>query len=229
MAIIGEPTSMRLANRHKGDQVFRTVFTGRDGHSSATHRGVNAIFAAARFLGHLSDLADEFREAGPFDDSFDPPYTTVNAGQIDGGTAFNIIARHCALIWEFRPVPSVAPETVTARVQAFVEGELLPAMRATAPEASIETTVLCNLPPLMPQAESPAEALIRALTGANEAIGVAFGTEAGHFQQTGIPAVVFGPGSIEQAHQPNEFIEIAQVEACVDFMQKLAGWISRPA
>jgi acetylornithine deacetylase len=102
-------------------------------------------------------------------------------------------------------------------------------MRATAPEASIETTVLCNLPPLMPQVESPAEALIRALTGANEAIGVAFGTEAGHFQQTGIPAVVFGPGSIEQAHQPNEFIEIAQVEACVDFMQKLAGWISCPA
>lgn len=224
MAIIGEPTSMQLANRHKGDLVFRTVFTGRDGHSSAPHRGLNAILSAAEFLTFLSRLAEELREQGPHDDSFDPPYTTFNVGQIDGGTAFNIVARRCEIIWEFRPLPGVAPETVIARVRGFAEGELLARMRRVAEEAAIETTTLCDLPPLMPEPDSPAEALIRALTGVNEAIGVAFGTEAGHFQQTGIPAVVFGPGSIQQAHKPNEFIEIAQVEACIGFMRKLSAW-----
>jgi acetylornithine deacetylase len=224
MAIIGEPTSMQLANRHKGDLVFRTRFTGRDGHSSAPQRGLNAIFSAAEFLTFLSRLAEELREEGPQDESFDPPYTTVNVGQIDGGTAFNIVARRCENVWEFRPLPSVAPETIVARVQTFVDSELLPRMRQAAEEAEVETTTLVALPPLMPEPDSPAEALIHALTGVNEAIGVAFGTEAGHFQQTGIPAVVFGPGSIQQAHKPNEFIEIAQVEACVGFMRKLAAW-----
>jgi len=230
MAIIGEPTSMQLANRHKGDVVLRTAFTGRDGHSSAPHRGLNAIAAAAEFISFLSRLAEELREQGSHDDSFDPPYTTFNVGQIEGGTAFNIVARHCQVIWEFRPLPGVTPESVMARIREFAEGELLLRMRRVAEEATIETTTLCALPPLMPETDSPAEALIRALTGVNDAIGVAFGTEAGHFQQTGIPAVVFGPGSIQQAHKPNEFIEIAQVEACVTFMQKLAGWAaSAPA
>ncbi|QEX19685.1 acetylornithine deacetylase [Hypericibacter terrae] len=224
MAIIGEPTSMQLANRHKGDLVFRTRFTGRDGHSSAPQRGLNAIFSAAEFLTFLSRLAAELRDEGPQDESFDPPYTTVNVGQIDGGTAFNIVARRCEIIWEFRPLPSVAPETIVARVRNFVETELLPRMRQAAEEAEVETATLVALPPLMPEPDSPAEALIHALTGVNEAIGVAFGTEAGHFQQTGIPAVVFGPGSIQQAHKPDEFIEIAQVEACVGFMRKLAAW-----
>jgi len=224
MAIIGEPTSMQLANRHKGDLVFRTRFTGRDGHSSAPQRGLNAIFSAAEFLTFLARLAAELRDQGPQDESFDPPYTTVNVGQIDGGTAFNIVARRCEIIWEFRPLPSVAPETITARVQSFVDAELLPRMREAAEEADVETVTLVALPPLMPEPDSPAEALIHALTGVNEAIGVAFGTEAGHFQQTGIPAVVFGPGSIQQAHKPDEFIEIAQVEACVGFMRKLAAW-----
>jgi acetylornithine deacetylase len=226
MAIIGEPTSMQLANRHKGDLVFRTRFTGRDVHSSAPHRGLNAIFAAAEFLTFLSRLTDEMREQGPFDDSFDPPYTTFNVGQIDGGTASNIVARRCEIVWEFRPLPALVPETIADRIQAFVDRELLARMRKAAPEAQVETTMLCLLPPLLPDADSPAEALIRTLTGANDAIGVAFGTEGGHFQQSGIPAVVFGPGSIQQAHQPNEFIEIGQVEACIDFVKKLTVWAS---
>jgi acetylornithine deacetylase len=224
MAIIGEPTSMQLANRHKGDIVFKTVFTGRDGHSSAPHRGVNAIFAANEFISCLARMAEQYREQGPFDDSFDPPYTTFNVGQIGGGTAFNIIARRCELVWEFRPLPSVDPDEVTARLQAFLNDDLLPRMRGAAEESAIDTTPLCNVPPLMPETDSPAEALIRALTGINSAVGVAFGTEGGQFQRAGIPAVIFGPGSIQQAHKPNEFIEIAQVEACVAFMHKLSSW-----
>ncbi len=227
MAIIGEPTSMQLANRHKGDIVFKTVFTGRDGHSSAPHRGVNAIFAANEFISRLAGMAAQHREQGPFDDSFDPPYTTFNVGQIGGGTAFNIIARRCELVWEFRPLPGVDPDEVMARLREFLSEDLLPRMRRAAEESSIETTPLCNVPPLLPDTDSPAEALIRALTGINAAIGVAFGTEGGQFQRAGIPAVVFGPGSIQQAHKPNEFIEVAQVEACVDFMHKLGSWAAR--
>lgn len=229
MAIIGEPTSMQLANRHKGNVSSRTVFTGRDGHSSAPHRGCNAIFAAAEFIAWLSRLAAEFREQGPFDDSFEPPCTTINVGQIAGGTAFNIIARRCELVWEVRPLPGVDPDQIVARAQAFLQEDLLPRMRGQAEEATIETTPLCFVPPLTPQTDSPAEALIRSLTGVNAAIGVAFGTEGGQFQRTGIPAVVFGPGSIQQAHKPDEFIEIAQVEACIAFLRKLAAWAAKVA
>ena len=228
MAIIGEPTSMQLANRHKGDIVFKTIFTGRDSHSSAPHRGLNAIFSANEFISFLAQMAVQFREQGPLDDSFDPPYTTVNVGQISGGTAFNIIARRCELVWEFRPLPGVDPNQVIAKAQAFLNDTLLPRMRQSAPEAAIETTQLCNVLPLIPETDSPAEALIRALTGINSAIGVAFGTEGGQFQRAGIPAVIFGPGSIQQAHKPNEFIEIAQVEACIAFMHKLSDWAARP-
>jgi len=227
LAIIGEPTDMQIANRHKGCYAYRTIFTGRDGHSSATHKGVNAISHAAELIAHLSRLAGEQREQGPFDDSFDPPYTTFNVGMIAGGTAMNIIARRCEVTWEFRPLPSVNPESVIGRVQDFLSRDLLPRMRSVAPEATIETVQECMVPPLRNEADSPAEALVRLLTGANHTIGVAFGTEGGLFQQAGIPAVVCGPGSIARAHQPNEFIELEQVEACTVFLRKLLDWARR--
>jgi acetylornithine deacetylase len=224
LAIIGEPTLMQLVNRHKGVYDFSTLVTGRDAHSSATHRGVNAIAHAGDIIGWLNRLADEFREQGPFDDSFDPPYTTVNIGGIAGGTAINIIARECRVDWEFRLVPGVEPEAIRQRFDAFIADELLPRMQRRAPEASIVTRPICAVPPLVPQADSPAEALVRLLTGANRAGGVAFATEGGLFQAAGIPAVVCGPGSIEQAHQPNEFIALTQIDACVDFLRRLTKW-----
>jgi len=227
LAIIGEPTSMQIANRHKGCYAYRTTFTGLDGHSSATHKGVNAISHAAELIACLSRMAAEQREKGPFDDSFDPPYTTFNVGMIAGGTAMNIIARRCEVTWEFRPLPSVDPASVIERVQGFLDGDLLPRMRRVAPEAAIEMTQECVVPPLRIESESPAEALVRLLTGANHTIGVAFGTEGGLFQQAGIPAVVCGPGSIAQAHQPNEFIELAQIEAGTAFLRKLLDWARR--
>jgi acetylornithine deacetylase len=224
LAIIGEPTMMRVANRHKGIHAFETRVTGRDGHSSGTHRGVNAIVHAAEIIGFLDALAAEQRRQGPFDEGFDPPYTTINVGTVEGGTALNIIPRHCAFRWEFRPVPATDPADLLARVETFVAESVLPRMRAVAAEAEVVTVARCAVPPLLPEADSPAETLARALTGANAAIGAAFVTEAGLFQQAGIPAVVCGPGSIEQAHQPNEYIALDQVAACEAFLRRLIDW-----
>jgi len=221
LAIIGEPTLMQPANRHKGVFAFETTVTGRDGHSSAPHRGVNAVMAAAEIVQFIAATAAEFRDRGPFDDGFDPPYTSFNVGTIAGGTALNIIARSCAFKWEFRPVPGADPAAIGGRLDAFVAAQLLPRLRAVAPEADAVTVPRCAVPGLVPRPDDPAEALARALSGANRAIGVAFGTEAGLFQQAGIPAVVCGPGSIEQAHQPNEFIALDQVDACVAFLRRL--------
>jgi len=223
-AIIGEPTLMKLINRHKGFQSFTTTVTGRDGHSSGTHRGVNAIAYAAEIVAFLTRLAAEIAAKGPFDDGFDPPYTTINVGAVRGGTAVNIIARQCSFDWEFRPIPGLDLASVRSRLDAFIAESILPRMHAVAPETNVVTIQDSGSPPLVPEADSPAEALVRLLTGANIAGAVSFGTEASHFQESGIPAVICGPGSIEQGHQPNEFIALDQVDACIAFMRKLKDW-----
>jgi len=224
IAIVGEPTRLKLGNRHKGCYGFDLTVTGRDGHSSATHRGVSAIAYAARAIAHLEDMAERFRREGPFDPGFDPPYTTFNVGEIEGGTAVNIIARHCKVAWEFRPIPGVDPKAVIAEVEAYLSGNLGPRMREKAPEAGIAMSEACVVPPLVPRPGSPAEALARQLTGANDTVGLAFGTEAGQFQEIGIDAIVCGPGSIEQAHQPDEFIELSQFAAGEAFLRRLIDW-----
>lgn len=224
IAIVGEPTRLKLGNRHKGCYGFDLTVTGRDGHSSATHRGVSAIAYAARAIAYIEDMAERFRREGPFDPGFDPPYMTFNVGEIEGGTAVNIIARHCKVSWEFRPIPGVEPKAVIAEVDAFLTGNLGPRMREKASEAGIAMSEACVVPPLVPRPGSPAEALARRLTGANDTVGLAFGTEAGQFQEIGIDAIVCGPGSIEQAHQPDEFIELSQFAAGEAFLRRLIDW-----
>lgn len=223
-AIVGEPTSMKLINRHKGFYSFITTVTGRDGHSSATHRGVSAIAYAAEIIGFLTKLGADIARQGPYDDGFDPPYTTLNVGTIGGGTAINIIPRQCSIAWEFRPIPGFDLPSVRRQLDGFIAESLLPRMRAVAPEAGVVTVPHSGSPPLVPEADSSAEALVRLLTGANTAHAVSFGTEAGLFQEAGIPTVICGPGSIDQAHKPNEFIDLDQIEACVAFLRKLTDW-----
>lgn len=229
VAIVGEPTRLDVADRHKGIYGFETIVIGRDGHSSAPHRGVNAIAAAAELIALLQRIAAEFRDHGPFDDSFDPPYTTINIGLIEGGTAVNIIPRRCAIRWETRPLPVQDPAEIVGRLDRFAATDLLPRLRQVAPEAEVTTRQTVGVAGLMVDAGSPAAALLRRLTGANSTIGVAFTTEAGLFQRAGIPAVVCGPGSIEQAHQPDEFVEIDQLEACVALLRKVIAWAAEPS
>ena len=230
LVIIGEPTEMRVANAHKGILAYRTEVTGLEAHSSATHLGVNAIDAAARAIAFLGDLGAELAArptAGPRDHEFQPPYTTVNVGTIEGGTALNIIPRSCGFDWECRPLPGSDGSEIAARLGAYVTDVLLPPMRARHPGADIQTGALVTVPALVPQEGSPAESLARTLTGANRATVISFGTEAGLFQEAGVPAVICGPGSIDQAHRPDEWIEQSQLAACTGFMERLIDHLGR--
>ena len=227
LAIIGEPTGMQVANAHKGIHFLRTRVTGHEAHSSTPARGVNAIAAAAEIIAEIGRLAAQCRAAPRPDSGFDPPYTSFNIGRVAGGTAVNIIARDCAIEWEFRPIPGDDGAALQRRIDDFVTADLLPRMRAEHPDAKVETETAALVPPLVPDPDSPAEALARLLTGANTVTTIAFATEAGLFQAAGIPAVICGPGSIEVAHQPDEFISREQLAAGAAFLDRLLAWAQR--
>ncbi len=226
LAIVGEPTEMRVANAHKGISQQTTVVTGRDGHSSRPGSGVNAVAYAAEIIGFLDRLAGEYGARAGTASPFDPPGTTFNVGVITGGTAVNIIARECAFRWEFRPTPDVDPAEVLARLEDFVAAEVLPRMRAVDPDAGVATTVEIAAPTLEPAAGSPAEELAMGLTGANAPVAMSYVCEAGLFSAAGIPAVICGPGSVAQAHQPNEFVAHGQIEACSGFLRRLTASVA---
>ena len=227
LAIIGEPTEMQIATAHKGIHFLRTRITGHEAHSSTPERGVNAIAAAAEIIAEIGRLAAECRALARPDSGFDPPYTSFNIGRISGGAAVNIIARDCAFEWEFRPVPGEDGAALQRRIDDFVAAELLPRMRAGHPEADVETRTMARVPPLVPDPSSPAEALARRLTGANATTTIAFATEAGLFQAAGIPAIICGPGSIDVAHKPDEFISREQLAAGEAFLDRLLAWARR--
>ncbi len=227
LAIIGEPTGMQVANAHKGIHFLRTRVSGHEAHSSMPERGVNAISAAAEIIAAIGRLAALCRNGAGADSRFDPPYTSFNIGRIAGGTAVNIIARDCAFDWEFRPVPGADGAALQRRIEEFVAADLLPRLRAAHSDASVATEAVAVVPPLIPDPASPAEALARELTGANETTTIAFATEAGLFQSAGIPAVICGPGSIVVAHQPNEFISRDELAAGTGFLDRLLAWAQR--
>ena len=221
LAIIGEPTDMKVVNAHKGIRSFRTTVTGREAHSSQTDKGVNAVMVAAELIMHLAKLAEDMRRRGDPSGRFDPPYTTVQSSTIEGGTALNILARHCLFQWEFRYLPGTSHDDIFEAFDTHARNVVLPRLRAIAPEADIVTTVRSHVPALVAREGCPAEALARQLTGANHAEAVSYGTEAGLFQEAGIPSVICGPGDIREAHKPNEYIEITQVATCETFIRKL--------
>jgi len=221
LAIIGEPTEMKVVNAHKGIRSFRTTVTGREAHSSQTHKGVNAVMVAAELITYLASLAEEMRSKGDPSGRFDPPYTTVQSSTIEGGTALNILARHCTFQWEFRYLPGSSQNDILDKFTAHTRDVVLPRLRQVAPEADIVTVVRAHVPALVARDGCPAEALARQLTGQNHSEAVSYGTEAGLFQEAGIPSVICGPGNIQQAHKPNEFIDIAQVDACEQFIRRL--------
>lgn len=222
LVIIGEPTSMRLVTGHKGVNLFRTRVIGRAAHSSQPHRGAGAILAAGRLIDYLWRLGEEQRQQR--DPRFEPPWTTVQVGLIEGGTAVNILPAECSFFWEYRNLPSQDSSAIRKLFEDYCEREVLPSLREFAPEARIETEAVALVPPLAQEENGAAEALVRRLIGANESAAVSFATEGGLFQRAGLSTVVCGPGSIDQAHQPDEYIELEQIEACIAFMRRLADW-----
>jgi acetylornithine deacetylase len=224
LAIVGEPTSMQVANAQKSCWFFRTRITGRDGHSSTPERGVNAIVAATEIIAEIQRLAAEARARARPETGFNPPNTTLSVGTIAGGTAVNIIARECAFDWDLRSLPDEDAAALKSRIDRFIEADLLPRMRAVYSEAAVETETIVGVPPLVPVSGSPAEALARRLTGANTTTTVSFASEAGLYQQAGIPAIVCGPGSIDVAHKPNEYITRDELAVGQAFLDRLLDW-----
>ncbi len=224
--IVGEPTSMEVVVAHKGCYALHTRVIGHEAHSSQLQRGASAVMTAARLVTFIDDICAENRAAADPASPFEPPYTTLHVGKIQGGTALNIISRECEFLWDIRTVPGDDAHRYIARVEAFCRERLLPAMRAVAPECDIRTELLAGAPGLIAEPEGEAAQICRALTGRNAMTVVPYGAEAGQFQEAGFSTVMCGPGSIDQAHQPNEFIEISQVAACERFLR---GMISRLA
>jgi acetylornithine deacetylase len=229
VAIVGEPTKMQIVNAHKGIRGFRTVFTGIAAHSSAPHLGVNAIGFAAEFMTFLGALSAEQERAPEPGSRFTPPWTTFNIGKIEGGEALNIIAEHCAVTWEFRPLPETDADAIEARIAAFLDDELRPRMKAKHAGADVALERLPAVPPMRHDPDSPAERLVRHLTGVNDTSTAAYVAEASQFQEHGIPTVLCGPGNIAQAHQPDEWIAQSEMDACAGFLDRLREWAARGA
>jgi acetylornithine deacetylase len=219
LAIIGEPTLMKIVGAHKGGAVLVTRCRGHEHHSSAPEKGANAVMMAGEFVALLDDVWEGLKADD--DPRFDPPHSTVQANKIAGGSAVNILAREAEVTWEYRALPDRDAAAIVETVKHRAAVEILPKYRARAAEAAFETDCRASYPGLVMDPESPALRLARAITGANQAEAVSYGTEAGHFQQAGIPAVICGPGSIDQAHRPDEFVALRELAACEAFLRKL--------
>jgi acetylornithine deacetylase len=225
--IVGEPTSMGVVTAHKGVRAFTTTVEGRDGHSSQPQVAANAIAAIARTATFIDDLAAR-QAATVRDDRFEPPYTTFNLATVTGGQAINIVPRHAELTWEYRPIPADDGDALAAEVDAFVRAEVLPRLRRDTGVGEVRTVPNAVARALAAEEDGAAERLVRTLTGDTAAAGtVPFGTDGGHFQAMGWSTVVCGPGDIAQAHQPDEWVELAQLEACVRFVDALVEHLTR--
>lgn len=221
--IVGEPTLMKVVSAHKGVRSFLVEVTGREAHSSLPDQGVSAVMEALKLMQLVAEMAEEAR--GVSHAHFNPPGPTLTIGRVEGGTASNILARRCEFIWDLRCPERAQGDAIEARFRAAA-AELDAAIKARAPEAGVTVTRRSNTPGLAIAPDSEAEALARALTGDNETRAVAYAAEAGLFQRAGLAAVICGPGSIEQAHQPDEWIETAQIEEGAVFMRRLIERLS---
>ncbi len=226
LAVIGEPTMMRVIDSHKSIRSYHVAITGHEAHSSNVHKGVSAVMVGAELIGKLNDIAAEVRAEGDASGRFDPPFSTVIANTIEGGTAQNILARDCRFTYEIRGLPGVDGDVIARRFEAHALDEVLPRLKAIAPSANIVITRRSMAPPLIAHPGSDAESFVLGLAERNGAEAVSYATEAGIFQEVGIPSIVCGPGDIAQAHQPDEFIEKAQIPACEAFMRRLMQRLS---
>jgi acetylornithine deacetylase len=226
LAIVGEPTEMQVGIGHKGKHTLRCHVHGFEAHSSLVHQGVNAIEAAAELVAYLKGMARRKRDQGPFDPDFDPPYSSIHTGLIHGGTALNIVPRDCQFDFEVRPLPGDDVDGLIAELRHYATTTILPEMRAVRPETDIVIEELSAAPALNTPGDAEVTQFAAAVSGSNATIKVPFGTEGGLFQAAGIPTVICGPGSIDQAHKPDEFIALDQIARCEAFLRRLIDRVS---
>lgn len=230
MAIVGEPTELAVVEGHKGCCEYTVTFTGTSGHGSDPAAGVNAVEYAARYSAFLLEMRSQLRaRAAAGQGRFQPPETTLNIGALQGGVAHNVIAAKAMVQWEMRPVCPEDEEFVKDALERFCTTVLEPEMRAVAPHCTITTQPIGEVAGLSPTKDNTARDLTFGLVGATHATVVPFGTEAGLFQAIGIDTVICGPGSIAQAHQPDEFITLTQLERCLQMLDRLPNVLAHPS
>ena len=217
--IVGEPTSMQVITAHKGKRSFRCTVHGKEAHSALTPQGVNAIEYAAQIITYIRHVADRMGQLEPRDNGFDVPFTTLQTGTIKGGTATNIVPAQCVFDWEFRYLPGANPDAIEREVRGYAES-LLPAMKRVSAEAGIEITQSSDAPGSYLADTHAVTQLAIALARNDKTAKVAYATEAGLFEKAGLPSIICGPGSIEQAHKPNEYCDLAQIAQCEAFMDR---------
>jgi acetylornithine deacetylase len=218
--IVGEPSNMKPVRAHKGKISYRVRVRGFEAHSSLAPRGVNAVEYAARLIVKITEIGQRLAEQGPLDEEFDIPFTTTHTGVIAGGTALNIVPLDCAFEFEFRHLPEHDPFVLLEEVKRYAFDALLPQMRKIRPEAEIVFEEMSQIIGLNTSESAEIVQLAKAASGANSSGKVAYGTEAGAFEQSGIPTVICGPGDIDQAHKPNEFVALDQVALCETFLRR---------
>ena len=219
--IVGEPTSMIPAIAHKGVYRYKCCVRGKEAHSSLTPHSVNAIEMAARVVGRVRDMAEDFEKNEPRFEGFDVPFSTSSVGQFHGGIADNVVPRDAEFRYEFRDLPTANAAQMQSEVVAYAQS-LEPAMKKVAPAAGFEFETICEIPSFLGSKDDPVTRLAQELSGEKGTTLVAFGTEAGLFKNAGISTVVCGPGSIQQAHQPDEYVSLELLARCEAFMQGLA-------
>lgn len=226
MCIVGEPSEMGVITAHKGKHSYHVSVRGMECHSSLKPHGVNAVEAAADAIHYLNRMGRRCRDEGPHDDRFDVRYTTVHTGVVQGGTAINIVPLDCEFEFEFRHLPCEAPDELFAEFEAHVRTIIEPPMKAIDPSTGFTIERLTEFPGLNIEEEDSAVEVLKQLAQTNSVERVVFGTEAGLFQRAGISTIVCGPGCIDQAHKPNEFVTVEQVSKCYAFMQRLKRYLS---
>ena len=221
ICIVGEPTSMKIVDAHKGCYEYTTYFEGLAGHGSKPDKGVNAVEFASRYINKLMELRETLKNNPPNNCIFDPPYTTLQIGGISGGIARNVIADKCRVDWELRPAVKKDGEFVNNQMEEFANSVLLPEMKKIFPSSKIKKEIIGEIIGFNREDNSDACEFISNLTGDNSKEVVSFGTEAGLFQEIGISTVVCGPGSIEQAHKVDEFIALEQIKKCLNLLRDI--------
>jgi len=219
ICVVGEPTNMKIIDSHKGCYEYTTYFEGLAGHSSQPHKGVSAVEYAARYVNKLIELRKKLKEREPENSIFDPPYSTLQVGGIFGGIAHNVIADKCHVNWETRPVVKEDAIFLNSEIDKFTNEILLPEMKKIHPNSSIKKEIIGEIIGFNRLKKSEACEFVSSITGDNSREVVSFGTEAGLFQEIGISTVVCGPGSIDQAHKIDEFIELDELKKCLEFLK----------
>jgi acetylornithine deacetylase len=218
--IVGEPTGMQVMVGHKGLRVYRCRVHGLEAHSSLAPTGVNAIEHAARLIARIRELAGELATTGPRDESFSVPFVTISTGTIRGGTATNIVPRECEFQFDLRYLPGMNVDATIERLRRYADEELA-GMRSIAREADIAIELAEEAPDLNTAPDDPLARLGARLSGSGAPGRVPFATDGGHFHRAGVPTIVVGPGLIDQAHKPNEFIALEQLAQCERFLERL--------